>query len=61
VSVIYQPGGGTAPPNRGLILLGIGVEVAVVEGGYALLAAEGLEGLESGDPPATRRGPPVSG
>ena len=40
VSVIYQPGGGTAPPNRGLVLLGIGVEVAVVEGGYALLTKE---------------------
>ena len=37
VSVVYTPGGGTAPPNRGLVLLGIGVEIAVVEGGYALL------------------------
>ena len=47
VSVIYQPGGGTAPPNRGLVLLGIGVEVAVVEGGYALLTTEGLEASEA--------------
>lgn len=47
VSVVYQPGGGTAPPNRGLVLLGIGVEVAVVEGGYALLTEEGLEASEA--------------
>jgi hypothetical protein len=47
VSVIYQPGAGTAPPNRGLVLLGIGVEIAVVEGGYALLTTEGLEASEA--------------
>jgi len=36
VSVVYTPGGGTAPPNAGLVLMGIGVEVAVIEGGYAV-------------------------
>jgi hypothetical protein len=41
-SVVYTPGGGGAPPNRGLVVLGIGVEVAVVEGGYALLSKEGM-------------------
>lgn len=46
VSTVYSPGGGTAPPNQGLVLLGIGVEVAVVEGGYALLTKEGLEASE---------------
>jgi len=46
VSVVYPPGGGTAPPNAGLVLLGIGVEIAVVEGGYALLTKEGLEASE---------------
>jgi hypothetical protein len=40
VSVVYTPGGGTAPPNKALNLLGIGVEIAVVEGGYALFAKE---------------------
>jgi hypothetical protein len=47
VSLVYTPGLGTAPPNRGLVLLGIGVEVAVVEGGYALLTQEGLEASEA--------------
>jgi len=47
VSLVYTPGGGTAPPNRGLVLLGIGVEIAVVEGGYALLTQEGLEASEA--------------
>jgi hypothetical protein len=46
-SVVYTPGGGTAPPNAGLVVLGIGVEVAVVEGGYALLTKEGLEASEA--------------
>ena len=41
MSLVYTPGAGTAPPNRGLVLLGIGVEIAVVEGGYALLTKEG--------------------
>ena len=45
-SVVYRPGGGTAPPNAGLVLLGIGVEVAVVEGGYALLTKESLEAAD---------------
>jgi len=47
VSVVYTPGVGTAPPNRGLVLLGIGVEIAVVEGGYALLTKEGIEASEA--------------
>ncbi|MBL9087352.1 MAG: hypothetical protein JNM10_09435, partial [Planctomycetia bacterium] len=47
VSLVYTPGLGTAPPNRGLVLLGIGVEVAVVEGGYALLTMEGLEASDA--------------
>ncbi|MGE0193873.1 MAG: hypothetical protein AB7T63_17750 [Planctomycetota bacterium] len=46
VSAVYTPGGGTAPPNMGLNLLGIGVEVAVVEGGYALLTKESMEASE---------------
>ncbi len=39
-SVVYTPGGGTAPPNAKLNVLGIGFEIAVVEGGYALLTKE---------------------
>jgi hypothetical protein len=46
-SVVYTPGGGTAPPNKGLNVLGIGVEVAVVEGGYALLTKEEMDVAEA--------------
>ncbi|MGE0192479.1 MAG: hypothetical protein AB7T63_10615 [Planctomycetota bacterium] len=47
ISVAYAPGAGTAPPTTGLNLMGIGVEVAVVEGGYALLTKETLEASEA--------------
>lgn len=45
-SLVYLPGLVGAPPTHGLVLHGIGVEVAVVEGGYVLLAKEGLEVTE---------------
>ncbi len=47
VSLVYTPGGGTAPATAGITIVGIGVEVAVVEGGYALLTAEGLQASEN--------------
>ncbi len=43
VSVVYSPGMGTASPTSPLAVLGIGIEVAVVEGGYVLLTQEGIE------------------
>lgn len=44
LSLRYNPtGGGTASPMSPLTVLGMGVEVAVVEGGYALLTTEGVE------------------
>jgi hypothetical protein len=47
VSAVYSPGIGTAPLNKGLNVLGIGVEVAVVEGGYAVLALERMDLFET--------------
>lgn len=47
VSVVYTPGGGGAPANAPIIVTGIGVDVAVVEGGYLLRMVESIEVTET--------------
>lgn len=41
-SVVYTPGGGTANPNASVVVIGTGVELALVDGGYMLRMREDL-------------------
>lgn len=43
LSLVYSPGAGTAAATSPLVVLGMGVEVAVVEGGYVLLTDDEIE------------------